>query len=312
VNPNPGGPPAPAQFTINGTSINYMTSDTIDSILAQIRAKVPNVKAFFNYSTQQFYMFSANTITVQEVGVDNFTTWGKIKNVLVSTIRMNNGFATTQPQIVFGGANSAMDSPLAGLAFNTGPNQQAFFVTPSATGTFTINNKQISWNNGQSLNTIKTAIQTALPTVSVNWNQNAEQLVLQSTLPMQIVDNSGNFTIFTGLNGNLPIGSMAAAVESQSSTQDDAFQIQYSQSSDSLDQLNTEQANLAAVSPGTNGGVTPPGIPIASIQQKAMEAMITYNAMLQVMQVIDQMYADLVGIIGGSSTASGGVFQKAS
>ncbi len=322
--PNPGGPPAPAQFTINGVTINYMTSDTIDSILAQIRAKLPAVKAFFNYTTQQFEMFSANTITVQESGVDNFITWSKIKNVLVSTIRMNNGFATNQTQIVFGGAPtlSALNSSLVGPGFNQGPNQQAFFVTPSATGSFMINGKLITWNNTQSLNTIKNAIQAAFPAgvMNVGWNANSQILSLQASLPaaappqtfpIQITDITGNFTVFTGLNGSLPIGNMASAVLSQSSSQDDMFQIQYTQASDSLTQLNNAQANTAAVSPGIVGGVTQPGIPIASIQQKAMEAMITYNAMLQVMQVIDQMYADLVGIIG-TSTASGGVFSKAS
>ena len=115
-----------------------------------------------------------------------------------------------------------------------------------------------------------------------------------------------------GLMAIYLLGLWARIFLTQSSTQDDAFQIQYTQASDALTQLNNEQANIAAVSPGTVSGVTPPGVPIASIQQKAMEAMITYNAMLQVMQVIDQMYADLVGIIGSSSTASGGVFAKAS
>jgi len=259
------------------------------------------------------------------VGVDNFLTWSKMKNVLVSTIRMNNGFATTQSQIVFGGAPSisALNSPLVGPGFNQGPNQQSFFVTPSASGSFMINGKTISWTNGMSLNTIKGLIQAAFPVgvMNVNFNANSQALVLQASLPaaappqtypIQLTDISGNFSIFTGLNGSLPIGNMASAILSQSSSQDDSFQIQYKQDVDALTQLNNQQANIAAVSPGTVSGVTPPGVPIASIQPKAMEAMITYNAMLQVMQVIDQMYADLVGIIGSSSTASGGVFAKAS
>jgi hypothetical protein len=216
-----------------------------------------------------------------------------------------------------------MDSPLAGLGFNFGPNQQAFFVTPSTSGSFLVNGKLISWTDSMSLSQIKALIQGAFPAgvMSVGFAANSQSLSIQAwssaalplqTFPIQITDVTGNFTVFTGLNGSLPIGNMASAVLSQSSSQDDTFQIQYSQAADALTQLNNEQANIAAVSPGTVSGVTPPGIPIASIQQKAMEAMITYNAMLQVMQVIDQMYSDLVGIIGSSSTASGGVFAKAS
>lgn len=306
--------PSGGQFQVNGVTITYTTANTIDDILNSINSSVPNVYAVFNEATQFFYMYSNNPIVVTEVGADNFTAWGNIKNALNSTIRMNNGFAPTDPLIVFAGANSALNStkpavvpPLAN--FNHGPNSIAYRVTPSTSGTFTINGVQFNWTNTQSLSAIRTMINSfgwtaaGKSQVSLNFNAATQTVTLLSSnppTPIQIVDNSGNFTVFTGLNGNTPVANLTSGVLDQITTELTEQQLIQGQASDALTQLNTAQANIAGVS--TSGST--PGVPIELIQQQAMQSLIAYNAMLQVLQVIDHMYSDLVSMTGGTGSTN--------
>ena len=121
-----------------------------------------------------------------------------------------------------------------------------------------------------------------------------------SPQPIVISDISGNFTVFTGLtDGSTPIGSLTSGILSQVSSDAAGHEALESQASNSLTQLNNAQANIAGVAT-TNGQA---GVPIATIEQQAMQSLISYNAMLEVLQVIDNMYVDLVNMMGGSTSA---------
>ncbi len=129
--------------------------------------------------------------------------------------------------------------------------------------------------------------------------------------PIQLADVSGNFTSALWLqDSSTPIGEIVSNISTQLSNQTSSFQTAYTSASASLTQLNNEQDNLAGAA-GTYtsaSGVTENvGVAVATIEQQAFQSMITYNAMLEVMQIIDQMLADLVGI---SSTTSSGIFQQ--
>jgi flagellar hook-associated protein 1 len=312
--------PNGGSFIINGVTISYTTANSINDILNKINSSVTGVYAVFNDTTQEFDMYSNGNITVTEVGADNFISWANVKSTLTSTITLNNSFAPTEPDIV---SANALDSNVpAGFLGDTplGPNTQAFFVTPSITGTFTVNGTQISWNDNEPLtsapaaNSLKTSIQAVLGIGSFNWNPVTQKLQLITGTainlsPISIYDNSGNFTIFTGLNGNLSLSSLASNILSNSSTQNTLLTTSYTSASASLTQLNNEQDNLAGVAtPSNTPGVTNPGVPIATIEQQAYQSMITYNAMLEVMEVIDQMLDALVGI--SSTTSTNGIFQQ--
>lgn len=310
--------PSGGQFQVNGVTISYTTANSIDDILNLINSSVPNVYAVFNETSQLFYMYSRNPVVVTEVGADNFTAWGNIHNALTSSVRINNAFAPTQPLIVFTGTNSALNSNLPAPVppatnFNHGPNTMAFRVTPSTTGTFTINGIQFNWNNTMSLAQIRTMINTygwagaGKSQVSMSFNAGTQTVTLLSSnppTPIQIVDNVGNFSVFTGLDANTPIANLTSGMLTQVSTDLTVQQLVETQASNSLKQLNAAQANIAGVS--TSGST--PGVPVANIQQQAMQDLITYNAMLQVLQVIDQMYADLVSMTGSNNT--GNFFQN--
>src|SRR6185295_8064818 len=202
-----------------------------------------------------------------------------------------------------------MNSTLPGTIFNNGPNSQAFRVVPSTGGTFTINGYKVTWNNKQSLSQVLGLIAAgngagAFPGTFITpfFDQNPTSPTYQmltifsgtSPKPIQVIDNTGNFTVFTGLNGNTPIGNLSSGILTNVTSDLAGQKLTQDQSAASLGQLNTAQANIGGLS--TIAGQ--PGVPIQVEQENAMKSLIAFNASLQVLQIINQMYADLVGIIG--------------
>jgi flagellar hook-associated protein FlgK len=309
--PSVGG----GSFTVNGVTVNWLPTDTIYQVLDKINAADPNVEAVFNVTERRFYMFSDNPINIVDTG-GNFTASAQINNVLVSTIRMNNGFAPTDPKINFldfgTPAADDMNSTLPGTIINNGPNSQAFRVIPGVSGSFTINGYKVAWDNTMSLSQVLGLIAAgngagAFPGTFITpfFDQNPanptyQMLTIFSATfprPIQIIDNTGNFTVFTGLNGNTPIGNISSGVLTNVASDLAGHKLTQDQSAAALGQLNTAQANIGGIS--TIAGQ--PGVPIQVEQENAMKSLIAFNASLQVLQIINQMYADLVGIIGPPS-----------
>jgi flagellar hook-associated protein 1 len=321
--------PVSGSFVINGITINYTTGDSVDQILNLINTQDPNVQAVFNATTQQFYILSSNPITITNGATGNFLQWANINNVLTSTIRMAQGFQPGDPNIILGQAPAILNAALNSLPVNNLPpadaanslgNAAAFRVTPSTSGSFAIDGVVVpilyngvlgtTWYDTQSLNYILNQIRAASAAgafpgtkIGAAFSTQNQTLTLFSTgnpLPITITDLTGNFTVFTGLNGNTPIGNLSSGILTQISSAVSAQQSVQDQASASLTQLNNAQANIGAVA--TTAGQ--PGVPIATIQQQAMQEMISYNASVQVMEIMDQMYMDLIGIVGGSTTNS--------
>jgi flagellar hook-associated protein FlgK len=329
-------PPTNGEFTVNGVAIYYYVNQatetaavaggqpagptTIDGIIEAINQADNNVYAVYNASTEQFTLLSNQPISIQNVTgnfVSGASNWSNIANVLTSTIQMNSSNIPVFSQIDFGNLPGDPGNPMNSTvpsAFlpNTGPNSQSFQIVPSPSGTFTLyppypNGVQISWTNTMSLSQIATAINTASGgVITASFNTNTQTLTLYdyAPQPMNIVDNTGNFTAFTGLNGNITLGTMTSGLSGQISSNVAGQQVLTEQASNSLTQLNNAQANIAGVA--TTSGQ--PGVPIATIEQQATQEMIAYNALLEVLEVMDEMYSDLVGII--SSSTPSGSFQN--
>ncbi len=331
--------PTNGSFTINGKTINYFVNNaaavaagmptapyTIDGIIEAINAADPNIYAVYNASTEEFSLVSNQPISIQNLTgnfVGGLSNWSNIQNVLTSTIQMNSSNIPIYSQIDYGSVGGDPGNPMNATvpsAFfpNTGPNSQSFQIVPSASGTFTLyppypNGVQVSWNNTMSLSQIATAITAASGgAITASFDTNTETLTLfdSTPLPMNIVDNTGNFTSFTGLNGNITLGTMTSALSGPYSSIGSAVAGQQAltdQASNSLTQLQNAQDNIAGI---TTPGSGLAGVSTATIEQQATQEMIAYNALLMVLQVMDNMYSDLVGIIG-SSTPSGS-FQNQS
>jgi len=296
---------ASSSFTLNGVTISYSDTNSINDILNLINSSAAGVSAVFNFNTDEFSFYSANPINFVGVTGDKFA-WSNIQNALVS-FSMNN--VSAPDPFLNVNVTAPMDSTtVTGVHPSYGPNTEAYLVTPSSTGSFTVSyvngvgvptNTTMTWSNTQSEDSILSALPAPLNYLYFNNNNSFEIL---SNSPIQIVDNSGNFTSFTGLNANLSLSSLASNISTNSASQDAAIQATYTSSSASLTQLNNAQANIAAVSTGSSV----PGIPIATIQEQAQQSLITYNAMLQVMEVVNQMLDALVGV--STTSSSSGIF----
>jgi flagellar hook-associated protein 1 FlgK len=306
-----------SSFTLNGVyTISYTDANSIDDILNKINTTVPGVSAVFNDTTLEFEIYSSTPLTFVGTAGDKFK-WAHLASVITSTMPINNPLAESDPQVDF------FDIPLsANYSFNAppveGPNTLAFLISPSSNGSFTVNGTTVKWNNDQILDIdifpnlpgSAAALQVGQKLELINQNQPVGTV---NATPIQIADVSGNFTSFMWLkNSNTKIGDLSSDIMTQLTNQTSTYQTAYNSSSASLLQLNTAQANIAGVSTTitVNGVKTTMGVPQANIEQQAEQSMITYNAMLEVMQIIDQMLASLVGV--SSTTSSSGIFTQES
>ncbi|HVM33108.1 MAG TPA: hypothetical protein VMU88_08240 [bacterium] len=325
------------------TPVNYDTNvDSIYSVLAAINANNPNVTALFNYNAQQVLIFSNAPINVTDSnGGNGFLNGVNLNEILTSSIRMNNGFAPTDPQI---DPNTPMNTTPANLgitppvlSYYTAGNQTAFRVTPSQTGTFTVNGIQISFSNQIAALAPKspTVIPNSLGTYTVivggvpvpapgivdvintlagpsgigaSFIKQSQQMILtasknasvppNATLsPIQVTDLTGNFSVFTGLNASVSASNLASNLTSEVDAGAQNAQTLFTQANDALTQLNNQQAQIGTLSTGTGTGPANAGTPIATVEEQAMRALVAYNASLEMLQIQNQMFADLLSIV---------------
>src|SRR5581483_8917851 len=87
-------------------------------------------------------------------------------------------------------------------------------------------------------------------TITPVFNTNTQTLTLLSAKnpkPITINDITGNFTVFTGLDGNTAVGNLSSGILTQVSTDVQTQQMIQQQASASLTQLNNAQANIGGV-----------------------------------------------------------------
>ncbi len=340
-------------FSVDGVTINYNgATDSASSLVQRINDNVSGVTAVFNASTQQFFIFSSGPVNIINLtgtaGIPMFADqngvgagWAKVSNYMIGTSTLNNSFTPLQYKVatVAVGTNpvGAMDSilpeftipppPASPYLSGFGPNASAFVVTPSSNGTFSLNGTTVNWNDTQAILDVNANIDAQVNGVTAQaysdmtkhfqtffGGNQAQVYALNSDQPMQINDISGNFTSVVGLNNeDDTLGELSTSMLGQITNDLSNQQLLTSQDQDSLNQLNTAQANIAGINTGTSSSSSSStgiptsstsGVPIASIQQQATQAAATYNALVEVMQVIDNMYADLINVVGGTNTST--------
>ncbi len=325
---------------IAGHSYNAAT-DSIADLVQDINSQVSGVTAVYDSTNQRFYIFSSSPVKIiasASAGSPTFFQWANVTDVMVGLSTLNNSFDPNMPKVYTTAGSplpttpSPMDSlvpsPVALLNQPTfGPNISALAVTAGANGTFSINGMApLAWNNTQSVNAVLTAIngsgagvaaqasvntQTVLPTFF--GGNNAQAVILSSLSPISIADVTGNFTSVIGVNTSLSLGNMSSSVLGQVQNDLTGQTALSQEDQDALNQLNTAQANLAGINTGgassssSASGIpnsSNSGVPIASIQQQATSAATAYNALLEIMQVIDNMYQNLINVVGGGTATS--------
>jgi len=281
--------PINGSFTVNSVVVNFTNANSIYDVLDTINSADPNVHAVFNYTEQKIYMLSNNTITVND-GTGNFKNMTYLSNQLSSTVRMNNGFS---PSDILINPAFALNAQIPALGVD---NVQAFKVAPGTSGTILINGIAINWNSNQSLNQIMTAITFSGAGVAAQFSTSQQSIILTSKNPIQIIDQTGNFTAFTGLNGTVRLGTEASAVSTRVASDLASATQLTNQSQAALTQLQNAQDANSAVSFASGD----PGVSYDQEMADSVKSMVAYNAALQALQIQDKMLSDLVDIVGGA------------
>jgi hypothetical protein len=279
------------------------------------------VTAIFNYNAQQVFIFSDTPVTFSD-SPGGFALSTQLNDVLTSAIRMNNGFVATDAQInPFTSINSTPNNlgyfpGVIPRQYSSG-NQAAFRVTPSTEGTFTINGTTFSFINNpasgfgsDSLVTPGYPVSPALAPpgsllsiilaqsgttgVGASFDAITQQFILTSPNgPIQVSDKTGNFSVFTGLNANVSADTLASNLLSNVNVGTQTANLSFNQSNDVLTQLNNEQANIGTLTTATSGA----GTPVSLVEEQAMQALVAYNASLEMLQIQNQMFADLLSVV---------------
>jgi hypothetical protein len=302
---------ASGSFTINNTTVTYTSGESIYDILDSINNADSNVDAVFNYKTQKIYILSNNSVSIKSVS-GNIFGFAFLVNKDSSMIRMNNGFTYNDLKIS------------TTTALNSTVNTQNFKVTPSTSGSFTVEvygtttqTVTINWTNTETLSQICSSVQSAMVALGrtnfqFTFDTTTQTLNISDTAPVSITDLTGNFTTFTGMNGSPRIGNMGAGLAEEASDDYSSASTLIDVAQASLDQLNNAQADIAAISySGTSSSsssttttATESGTPYETELANSVKSMIAYNAALQAMAIQEKMLSDLISIISGSSSSA--------
>ncbi len=156
-------------FTINGVQITLNSGNVIDdgnassanSVIGKINTSGAGVTATYNATTGKFALTSA-TPTVLGSGADT-------SDFLQQAQLFNNGSTSITSDIGIGRLNASADLTLAGLR-----------TAPTA-GTFAVNGVSITYNSGDTLNTVLQNITASAAGVNATYDSYTDRIVLTSS-----------------------------------------------------------------------------------------------------------------------------------
>ena len=184
-------------FTINGKQITLSSTDVIDdgnpnstnSVIGLINNSGAGVTATYNSTTGQISLSSSSPILLgSSADTSDFLQQAQL---------FNNGTGTVASSVGLGRIDPTADLSTQSLA------------APLTAGTFTINGVSITYNSGDSLNTLISNINSSGAGVTASYDSYEDQMVLTST-------NSGpqNITVADG-TGNIATALQLTSTDSQ-------------------------------------------------------------------------------------------------
>jgi flagellar hook-associated protein 2 len=200
-------------FTINGQQITLASTDVIDdgnpnstsSVIGKINNSGAGVTASYNSTTGQISLSSSSPIILGSAS--------DTSDFLQQTELFNNGTDSVNSAIGIGRLNPDADLATAGLR-----------TTPTA-GTFTINGVPITYNAGDSLNTLISNINSSSAGVTAIYDSYEDQVVLSSTQrgPQSITVANGTSNMASALrlsssDSELDVGNSTLFTVGNSST----------------------------------------------------------------------------------------------
>jgi len=182
-------------FSVNGQTITLSSSDTISSVMGKINSSSAGVTASYDATTGNITIAS-NTTTPVILGSGADTS-----DFLQQAGLFTNGTTTTTSTTGLGRLDPTADLASAGLS-----------TTPTA-GTFTINGVPVTYNSGDSLNTLIGNINSSGAGVTAVYDTYDDKVVLTSSTrgaqDITVADGTSNIGTALGLtsgNSTLALG----------------------------------------------------------------------------------------------------------
>jgi flagellar hook-associated protein 2 len=181
-------------FTINGKQITFSSSDVLDdgnpnstsSVIGLINNSGAGVTATYDSTTGTISLSSSSSILLgSSADTSDFLQQAQL---------FNNGTDSVTSSVGLGRIDPTVDLATAGLR------------TPLTAGTFTINGVSITYNSGDSLNTLISDINSSSAGVTAAYDAYEDQMVLTSTQSgpqnITVADGTGNIATALRLGSN--------------------------------------------------------------------------------------------------------------
>ena len=293
-------PPAlSGTIVINGVSINWANTDSINDIIAKINNPVLGIgaRASFDWTRQRLTILSSGPLTIYDAAAGgNLTAVLNLQTRVSSLAAMNNGVGPADNAIVPGAVISASDLDYRTLVGNS--------------GTIEINGTSVNWTDSQTLTGVRVAINAAIAAqqLSLTFSAATQKMTLLGTRPVgtsataaapiktvTLLDATGNLSMVMNMEAQPSFSAYRDAMLAQMQAQDDGSAALKDQAQGMVDQLQAQQDAIMKVN-------------LDEERMKLTEYARGYEAAIRAMGVLDEMLNVLINkmavtVSGGTSSA---------
>jgi flagellar hook-associated protein 1 FlgK len=276
-------PSAAGTLVINGVSINWANTDSINDIVGKINATTAGTgaRASFDWTRQRLSILSSTPLTVYDAA-GNLTAALNLQFRATSLTAMNNGIGPTDNAIVPGAVISASDGEYRTLS--------------SDNGTITINGTNVAWTESQTLTGVRAAINAALAAqqLSMSFSVGTQKMTLVGTRPVgtaasaanpikpvSITDTSGNLGMVLNMEAQPTFEVFRSAMLAQMQAQEDGSQALADQAQGMVEQLQAQQDAIMKVN-------------VDLEKEMLIQYARAYEASIRAMGVLDEMLNVLI------------------
>jgi len=286
-------PAAAGTIVINGVSINWANTDSIDAIVAKINnpALGLGARASFDWTRQRLSILSTGPLTIYD-SAGNLSAVLNLQTRVTSLTAMNNGIGPADNPIGTGAVISASDRQYRTLA--------------GTNGTININGTSVNWSDGQTLTGVRVAINAAIAAQQLSFSFSAatQKMTILGTRPVgtsatlanpikavSITDTTGNFAMVMNMEAQPSFNAYKEALLAQIQAETDGSEALQAQAQGMADQLQAQQDAIMKVN-------------LDEERIRMTQYARGYEAAIRAMAVLDEMLNVLINKM--AVTSSGG------
>jgi flagellar hook-associated protein FlgK len=288
-------PSVSGTLVVNGVSINWTNTDSLDTVIARINSSGAGVRAGFDFTQQRLTLLGNGPITVYD-SAGNLTRSLRLQTRINSLAPMNNGIGPADRPIVTTNALSA--------------GQLEYRTLSGVGGAIQVNGVAINWTEGQSLSWIGgviPSINAALAGAGVRFTfgftaaTQKAYIVGTQTLPataaapvgpVTMRDTQGNLLMVMNMEAQPAFGQFGDTMLAQMQAQLSNSEAVADQAGSAVDQLQAQQDAISKVN-------------LDEEKARLLEYLRAYEAAVRAMAAMDEMLNVLINRTAVSTMGSG-------